>query len=1008
LPERGLGVMVCPAALPRPGLAFYAGGVETLTFLFTDIEGSTALLGRLGEEVYARVLAGHHAIIGSGLAAHGGREVDTQGDAFFAVFGSPAACVAAVIQMQQALQDYAWPAGECVRVRMGVHTGEASRTATGLVGLDVHRAARVAAAGYGGQVLVSQASAALLGNGLPPEVALVDLGVHRLKDLEDPVRIFQLRAAGLQAEFPPLRTVPGGAAAATRTLPRDLTSFTGRRRELAELAEAAAGTGGVVGIHAIGGMAGVGKTAFAVHAAYRLAPRFPAGQIFLPLHGHTPGHQPVDPADALASLLLTAGVPAAQVPPGLEARMALWRDRLAGQQLLLILDDAADSEQVRPLLPGAGGSLVLITSRRHLSALEDATAISLDTLPPDEAASLLARLVSRTRLSPDDAAVAEITRLCGYLPLAIGMLAGRLRHHPAWTAAGMAADLAAAQDRLAEMHAENLSVAAAFDLSYADLTPGQQRLFRRLGLVPGPSIDAHAAAALDGTSLAAARRGLDELYDQHLLTEPAPGRYVLHDLVREHARALAAADDPQARAATDRLLDYYLHTALAAGRNLPFWDPTCDDAAEAASAARPPACAPPVSTAGQAAAWLDAERANLQAAAQYAAASGRLAHAMLIPAAMAGFLQAEGRWDQAVAVHVTAVAAARQAGDQRGQARALLGLAVPRFRTGDRTGAVAAAQQALALYRDLGDRTGQADAVSFLGFMHRLAGDYQAAAACHQQALELCRGLGDGPGQAGALIDLSAVQQETGDYRAAAASARQAVQLLVDLGDRHGQILALANLGDVQRLTGDHPAATASVQQAQALSDELGHRYFQAWLPNQLGVLHRLAGDYQAAAACHQQALQALREVGEPAAQGYARNDLGLVQQETGDYPAAAASHQQALRLMRDADEPYGQAYVLNSLGELATRTSATGQARDHHGQALAIARQIGAPLEQARALEGTGRSHLRDGHHDQAIAFLRQALAIYQRIGAPAARRVRDTLASHGRLTGQDDNAGD
>jgi hypothetical protein len=169
---------------------------------------------------------------------------------------------------------------------MGVHTGQASATATGL---DVHRAARVAAAGHGGQVLLSQASAALVQEDLPPGAELSDLGVHRLKDLDQPERIFQLRAAGLQGEFPPLRTVPGGAAAATRTLPRDLASFTGRQRELAELVEAAAGAGGVVGIHAIGGMAGVGKTAFAVHAAHRLAGRFPAGQIFLPLHGNTPG-----------------------------------------------------------------------------------------------------------------------------------------------------------------------------------------------------------------------------------------------------------------------------------------------------------------------------------------------------------------------------------------------------------------------------------------------------------------------------------------------------------------------------------------------------------------------------------------------------------------------------------------------------------------------------------------------------------------------------------------------
>jgi len=209
---------------------------------------------------------------------------------------------------------------------------------------------------------------------------------------------FEMAARGRAG---PGRPGPGGAAA-TRTLPRDVVSFTGRRQELTELVDVGAGAGGVVSIHAIGGMAGIGKTAFAVHAAYQLADYFPAGQIFLPLHGHTPGQQPVDPADALTNLLLIIGVPAAQIPADPEARTALWRDRVAGRQLLLILDDAVGSEQVRPLLPGAGGSLVLVTSRRRLTALEEAQTISLDTLPPQEAAGLLVRLAVRPGLSPAD------------------------------------------------------------------------------------------------------------------------------------------------------------------------------------------------------------------------------------------------------------------------------------------------------------------------------------------------------------------------------------------------------------------------------------------------------------------------------------------------------------------------------------------------------------------------------------------------------------------------------
>jgi tetratricopeptide (TPR) repeat protein/transcriptional regulator with XRE-family HTH domain len=789
--------------------------------------------------------------------------------------------------------------------------------------------------------------------------------------------------------------VPGAfAAAATRALPRDIAAFTGRQAELAQLmgtlAAAAAG-GGVVGIHAIDGMAGIGKTAFAVHAAHALAGAFPDGQFFLPLHAHTPGRAPVGPGDALASLLLTAGVPAGQIPPGLDARAGRWRDHVAGKKTLLLLDDAAGHEQVAPLLPGTAGTLVLITSRRRLTALHGTAVISLDTFPPAEAATLLVRLAVRPGLRATDPAVGELTRLCGYLPLAIGMLASQLRHHPAWPAGQLAEGLADARDRLAVMHAENVSVAAAFDLSYADLTAGSQRLFRRLGLVPGPHFDAHAAAALDGTSLDHARRHLGDLYDQHLVTEPAPGRYVLHDLLREHARALAADDPAESDAATGRLLDYYLHTALAAGQHIPVYNPNLGSLPPA----RPPACAPTLATPAQAAAWLEAERANLHAAADYAAASELPRHAMLIPAAMAGFLLLQGHFDLAIALHQTALAAARRVGDRPGQARALMLLFYVRFWAGD-SAAGAAAEQALALFRELDDRFGQGDALTGLGMVHWLTGHYPAAATCHQQALDMFRDLGDQYGQADALVSLSNMYCLTGDYPAAGACVEQALALSRDAGYRAGQASALNCLGMVQRLTGDYEAATASQQQALELSRDFGGRYVQAWVLCELGLLQRLRGDYPAARASEQQALEMFCDVGDRWGQGHALNALGLIQQLTGDCPAAAASHQRALWLFRDVHDPQGQAEALNSLGELASRTSATGQARDHHGQALAIARGIGAPLDEARALEGTGHSHLHDGNPRQAAVHLQQALAIYQRIGAPAAQRVQETLEQH------------
>ncbi len=782
-------------------------------------------------------------------------------------------------------------------------------------------------------------------------------------DLAGPVRVVFVAAARGRASAAEVlaarREEERGAfaAAATRTLPRDITSFTGRQAELTQLFGALAATvagGRAVSIHAIDGMAGIGKTTFAVHAAHRLAGVFPDGQFFLPLHAHTLGQRPVAPPDALASLLLTAGVAAAHIPPGLEARAARWRDHVAGKKILLLLDDAASHEQVRPLLPGTAGSLVLVTSRRRLTALQDAAVISLDILPADEAAVLLVRLAARPGIRPGDAAVGEITRLCGYLPLAIGLLASQLRHHPARSVAGLIAELGKARDRLAGMRAENLSVAAAFDLSYQDLTTAQQRLFRRLGLVPGPSIDAYAAAALDGTSLDEARRLLDELYDQHLIGEPAPGRYRLHDLLREHARTLAAADDPaESDAAIGRLLDYYLQTVLAAGRHR-LDRPGVQERPPPGQA---PADARDLSTPKQAAAWLDDERANLHAAAECAAGSGRTLHAVQIPAAMGDFLRKRGHWDQAAALQKTALTAARNAGDRRGEAKALNELGLLAWLTGDYPAAAARLALAVALYGEVGDRLGQAYALNHLGVVQALTGDYPAALTSHQQALAIGQALGDQLAEAVALNYLGSVQQQTGDDAAATANLACALDLYRRLGDRHGYAHALSDLGKLQQLTGDYSTATAS----------------------------------------HQQVLEIFRDLGPRPGEAWALNDLGMAQQLAGDYPAAAASHQQALEIFRDLGSRLGLAEAQNNLGQLATRTADGRRARDYYIQALVIAQDIGVPLEEARALEGIGQCDLADSNLGQAAGHLLRALKIYQRIGAPAARRVQETLHHHG-----------
>jgi tetratricopeptide (TPR) repeat protein/transcriptional regulator with XRE-family HTH domain len=746
---------------------------------------------------------------------------------------------------------------------------------------------------------------------------------------------------------------PASAVAATRTLPRDIGSFTGREPELAHLLAGVAADAGLGGIHAIDGMAGIGKTTLAVHAAHRLAGSFPDGQFFLPLHAHTPGQQPVSPADALASLLLAAGVAVHHIPPGAEARASRWRDYVAGKKILLVLDDAAGHEQVRPLLPGTPGSLVLITSRRRLTALDDAEVISIGTLSPDEAVALLARLAGRPDLAADAGPAAEIARMCGYLPLAIGMLARQLKHHPARGGAELARDLAVAHDRLAVMRAENLSVAAAFDLSYQDLSAAQQRLFRRLGLTPGTDIDAYAAAALDDDSPESARTRLDELYDQHLITEPATGRYLLHDLLREHARGLASADDPaSSRTAIGRLINYYAHVAAAASSHIATWT----TAGGRVPPSSPPAWVPDLPDSDQAAGWLEAERPNLHAAVGYAAGEGMPQHAVAIASAMGGFLRARGHWDQASDQYQTALAAAIQAGD----------------------------------------RPGEAGALDELGLLHEITGDYPSATARLAQAVELYRELGDLRGQVYALNHLGLVQTDVSDYPAAKASHRQALALARRAGDELAEAVSLTDLGQVQQWTGEYAAAAANHEQALAMFRSLGSRFDEADALCQLGFFSWLMGDQETAAARHREALDLFRSLGDRLGQAWAQEGLGLVQAATGDYPAATASLMRALRWLRELGHRQGEAVVLNYLGELFAQTSAPREARDHHHQALAIARSLGSPLEEARALEGIGRSLLSDDTAE-AAASLRQALAIYQDIGAPGARQVQDTLDARG-----------
>lgn len=670
-----------------------------------------------------------------------------------------------------------------------------------------------------------------------------------------------------------------GFAAATKTLPRDIASFTGRVAELSQLVAAVdaasasgqAASGGVVDVCAIGGMAGIGKTAFAIHVAHQLAERYPDGQIYLSLHGHTPGQQPVTAADALASLLQTAGVAAEQIPGGMQERIRLWRDHLAGRRLLVVLDDALGHEQVRPLLPGTAGSLVLITSRRQLTALEDVKVISLDTPPGAEAAQMLARLAGRPDLDLDDPAVAGIIAMCGCLPLAIGMAASQLRHHPVWTVADLAADLALSHDRFELLSAENVSVTAAFDLSYRDLDSQEQRLLRYIGMFPGDEIDAYAAAALLDVDHGAARRLLESLYAHYLLAERARGRYRPHDLIREHARALADAEPADDQAAVIvRLLDYYLHTARTAGRHLARRIP----AGIPDVTAPEPKSVPDLSALRDSVSWMTTERSNLHVAVGYAASRGLAAHAAAIPAAMHGFLRGQGYWDQALILYEVALEAACAVGDRLAEASARTDLGDIQSMTGDHATASASLQLALGAYRAEDDRLGEANALHNLGSVQQRTEDFTAARETLSQALARQREVGNRLGEASVLNSLGSVQYRSGSYQAAIVSLTKALDLQRELGNQLGEANSLNELGIARSLTGDHAEAIASLTKALELYRELGHRLGEANATRDIGRAQHAAGDYQAAIKSLTAAVTMQHELGNKFGEANATRDL--------------------------------------------------------------------------------------------------------------------------------------
>ncbi len=760
------------------------------------------------------------------------------------------------------------------------------------------------------------------------------------------------------------RSAPGQPPGASpgppvpRQLPAGVPHFTGRAGELATLTglldhPGQAGPATVV-VSAIGGTAGVGKTEFAVRWAHQVAGRFPDGQLYVNLRGYDPG-RPLAAADALAGFLRALGVAGRDIPAATDERAARYRTLLAGRRMLVLLDNAASADQVRPLLPGSPGCATVVTSRGTLAGLvarHGATRLDLGLLPPAESAELLRELIGG-RADADPAATAALAVQCCHLPLALRVAAELASARPAAPLAGLVAELADRQRRLDLLDVggdTETAVRTVFSWSWQHLSPAAGRAFRLLGLHPGTDLDLHAAAALLGAAPGEAGDLLEELARAYLIQPARPGRYQPHDLLRAYAAELTAALDSDAdrRAALTRLLDHYLHTAATAMDIL-----RPGDVGRRPRVLAPGTAGPPLAGVVAARAWLDGQRASLVAAAEHACAHGWPGHSITLAATLYRYLDTGGHYPEAIAIHSSARAAARDTGDVAAEAMALTSIGMIERRQGRYDQAAGSLREALALYRTAGDQRGEARVLSNLAGIDLWRGRYAAATGLLTGALELCRQAGDRAGEARAVATLGGIEQRQGRYPQAARRHRAALALYRQAGHTDGEAQALNNLGGVQRRMGRFDQAARHHQQALALYRQAGDRPGEAYSLGNLGGLYLRQGRYDDAARYLRQALALCQQTGDRPTEAYALSYLGDVCLRQGRPDQAARHQQQALELFREAGDPAGEAQALNGLGEAHLTAGQPGLARGEHERALELASRIGDRDARDRAGQG-------------------------------------------------------
>jgi tetratricopeptide (TPR) repeat protein/transcriptional regulator with XRE-family HTH domain len=683
--------------------------------------------------------------------------------------------------------------------------------------------------------------------------------------------------------------LPGTVAAPVpRELPRPPADFTGRAAELARLLElldpGRREHEAPAVIAAIDGMAGIGKSALAIHAAHRLADAFPDGQLYVGLRGATPGLAPLEPLEALGHLLRSLGLDPATIPADVDEAAARFRSLAAARRMLVLLDDARSAEQVRPLLPGSPTWAVLVTSRQVLATLEGLRPLHLDVLSPEHALGLLGQVAGQERVAAEPRAASDVVRWCGQLPLAIRIAGSRLAARPRWRVEELAGGLADATRRLETLQAGELAVRASFDVSLRALQDSSDPVdraaagaFGLLSLPDGPDLGVDAAARLLDRPVPAARAMLERLVDAQLLETPRPGRYQFHDLLRLFARAdvMDRHPEPIRAAALTRLIGFSIATAWrtavllgSGGGRLATADPRwiahgleLED--------RPSALG-----------WLETERANLLAAVAMTARDALTRRPTLpvelsgqLASALYGFFEMRSRWPDQALANRAALEVARRTGDRAGQATALNDLGMACDRLGRHAEGTACLRESLAIFRGLDDLPGQASSLFNLSLSHLWQGRPAEAIAVQRESLLLFREIGDRVGQAVSLSTIASVHGRLGQYAEATACLRESLAIFRELGDRLGEATALTNLGVVSRHLGRLEEAVAHLCDSLRIFREFDHRG-QANSLHDLGVAYAQLGRHAEAVDCLRESRRRFRDLGNGRGEAMALRDL--------------------------------------------------------------------------------------------------------------------------------------